>query len=77
MQTATGIPWGQGGEAYTPLRGHMYWEGIAADIGLARAYELRSGGLPKTIPVKVDGSPLDSALKVALGAAHNGLFDLG
>jgi uncharacterized protein (DUF362 family) len=76
VQSATGIPWGQGDEPYTQLRGHKYWEGIAADIGLARAYELR-GGVPKTIPVKLDGSPLDGALRTALGAFSSGLFDLG
>jgi len=76
VEQTTGIPWGQGGEGYTQLSGHKYWEGIAADRGLSRAYELR-GGIPTTIPVRLDGSPLDSDLMAALGGANSGIFVMG
>jgi hypothetical protein len=75
VEKATGIPWGQGGEGYTTLRGHRYWEGITADHGLSRAYELQ-GGIPSSIPVRLDGAPLDRELMTALGTAHDGIFDL-
>jgi uncharacterized protein (DUF362 family) len=75
VENATGIPWGQGGEGYTTLRGHHYWEGIAADHGLSRAYELQ-GGVPGSIPVHLDGAPLASELAEALGAAYGGVFDV-
>jgi hypothetical protein len=73
VENATGIPWGQGGEGYTQLSGHRYWEGIAADHGLSRAYELQ-GGVPSAIQVRLDGSPLRRDLMCALGTANGGVF---
>jgi hypothetical protein len=73
VENATGIPWGQGGEGYTQLSGHRYWEGITADRGLARAYELE-GGIPSTIQVRLDGSPLHRDLICALSTASGGIF---
>jgi hypothetical protein len=75
VENATGIPWGQGSEDYTALRGHRYWEELAADYGLSRAYELQ-GGIPNSISVRRDGASLANELMAALGAAYNGIFDV-
>jgi uncharacterized protein (DUF362 family) len=74
VENATGIPWGQGGEGYTRLQGHRYWEGISADHGLSRAYELE-GGIPNTIQVRRDGAPLHRDLICALSTANGGIFN--
>ena len=75
IEDATGIPWGDGGEGYTPLTAHQYWEGIAADRGLSRAYELQ-GGVPETIRVLLAGAELDSELRAAIEAYDDGIFNL-
>ena len=75
IEGATGIPWGDGGEGYTPLTAHQYWEGIAADRGLSRAYELQ-GGVPQTIRVRLAGAELDSELRAVIEAYDDGIFDL-
>lgn len=75
VENATGIPWGHGNDGYTSLRGHRYWEGLATDHGLSRAYELQ-GGQPSSILVRHDGAPLASELMADLGAAHDGIFEI-
>jgi uncharacterized protein (DUF362 family) len=75
VEKATGIPWGQGDKNYTALRGHRYWEGLAADYGLSRAYELQ-GGIPISISIRRDGAPLANELMGALSTAYNGIFDV-
>jgi hypothetical protein len=75
VENATGIPWGQGDDGYTELRGHRYWEDLANDYGISRAYEIQ-GGIPQSISIRRDGAPLASELMAYLNAAHNGVFDI-
>jgi uncharacterized protein (DUF362 family) len=75
VENTTGIPWGQGGTDYTQLTGHRYWESIAADHGLSRAYELQ-GGVPSAIHLRLDGSLLHPDLICSLSTAYDGIFDV-
>jgi uncharacterized protein (DUF362 family) len=76
VENETGIPWGGGGEGYTALTGHQYWEGIAGDRGLSRAYALQ-GGVPESIRVRLAGAALDPAARTAIEGYDGGLFELG
>jgi uncharacterized protein (DUF362 family) len=75
VESATGIPWASDGGDYTALRANPYWDGVNADLALARAFALQ-GGVPEQVTVRKDGAALAGELGEALSAAYGGLFGL-
>jgi hypothetical protein len=65
-------PWvsGSSNSTYTA---HPFEDGITRDAATVRGWEL-AGGQPSTIPVVVDGEPLDAALQTGIETHGEGIY---
>jgi uncharacterized protein (DUF362 family) len=65
-------PWSYG-TTQTRFTAHRFEDGITKDRAIVRGWEL-SGGKPSSIPVVLDGAPLDEKLKTGLMTHGEGMY---